>query len=524
MHLRVKIKLLSPNKLLLLPVLVGLSLACLFTPAYSASKRYDLAYIWDSDFARVSDYMNSLKQVLPAKSAGKLIMVKKGDAYGIVYDRNAAAGAINSEMVSHSEMLGKAGLREPVPVEDQGYYRLYNVLYGVGPNLEVLKKRYHQLYRYFGPAVGRDLAVIRVARNNYALVYRRLGSRSEVRTVVRSHAKKLGRKGIKAGIVAERNQPVVYPEVNGGTAVAAKAAGKEQADGGKKISQVQTLAVASNNIPVLKDVYKRRPKIAVSAEDPAFERLVESFIRRLRRSGKISSSERTGWMVYDLKEGRMLVSINAEYLFQTASMVKPFVALAFFDQVSRGKRKYSSGIQAKMENMIQHSSNRSTNRIIKHVGGVKKVDKILSTRYGHLLRNTRVVETIPQNGRTYRNKAVPSDYVRFLRALWSDQLPHSKELKRLMALPGKDRIYYGTSIPAGTLIYNKTGSTAHLCGDMGILVPKAKDGSRHPYIMVGIIENNQRPRNYSKWISERGDVIRKVSELVYKEMKRRHQL
>ena len=61
-----------------------------------------------------------------------------------------------------------------------------------------------------------------------------------------------------------------------------------------------------------------------------------------------------------------------------------------------------------------------------------------------------------------------------------------------MALPGRDRLYHGTSIPKGTLVYNKTGSTAHLIGDMGILVPKTKKGGRFPYVIVGIIERRSK--------------------------------
>jgi beta-lactamase class A len=79
------------------------------------------------------------------------------------------------------------------------------------------------------------------------------------------------------------------------------------------------------------------------------------------------------------------------------------------------------------------------------------------------------------------------------------------------------------SVPEGTRVYNKTGSTAMCCGDMGILVARGRDGRTYPYVVVGIIESGKRnTSNYSSWISRRADVIREVSNLVYLDMKQRY--
>ena len=177
-----------------------------------------------------------------------------------------------------------------------------------------------------------------------------------------------------------------------------------------------------------------------------------------------------------------------------------------------------------MEAMIQHSNNASTNWIIKMAGGPARCQGILRKYYGHIFKGTRIVEYIPPGGRTYKNSAIPSDYIRFLQALWNNELPYSKEIRRLMSLPGRDRLYDGTPIPRGTIVYNKTGSTAHLCGDMGILVLRGKNGRRHPYAIVGIIEKSSRARNYGTWMRTRGNVIRKVSTLVYEQIKNHYRL
>ena len=92
-----------------------------------------------------------------------------------------------------------------------------------------------------------------------------------------------------------------------------------------------------------------------------------------------------------------------------------------------------------------------------------------------------------------------------------------------MALPGRDRIHSGVShIPKGTEVYNKTGSTARLCGDMGILIVKGPTGKRYPYAVIGVIEKRHRARNYTTWIRARGDIIREVSDLVYKGIAQHH--
>ena len=238
----------------------------------------------------------------------------------------------------------------------------------------------------------------------------------------------------------------------------------------------------------------------------------------------MSSDEKTAWMVYDLTKGKSIVDINADQMFQAASMIKPFVALAFFHKVKDGSLLYGPKSRRKMELMIQRSNNAATNWVMRMAGGPQKVDELLRSHYGYIFKNTLITEYIPAGGRTYKNSALPSDYIRFLQALWSNKLPYGKEIRRLMSMPGRDRLYNGTPIPQGTLVYNKTGSTAHLCGDMGILVPKDKRGNRYPYALVGIIERSSLASDYGNWMLTRGNVIREVSTLVYKEMKRQYKL
>ena len=98
------------------------------------------------------------------------------------------------------------------------------------------------------------------------------------------------------------------------------------------------------------------------------EAAVEDYINRLRKDGKLDPDERTGWSVYDFTTGEKLVTINEDQQFQTASLVKPFIAAAFFYKVKRGKLTYNRESRRQLERMIQHSNNASTNWVMRQDG------------------------------------------------------------------------------------------------------------------------------------------------------------
>ena len=265
---------------------------------------------------------------------------------------------------------------------------------------------------------------------------------------------------------------------------------------------------------------------ADSSIDSGIEAKIESYIKGLRGRGVIRGDERTAWLVYDLASEKKLVSINENAALQAASMVKPYLALAFFHQVKAGRLIYGPESRKHMELMIQKSNNASTNWVMRQTGGPAATQGLLKQHYPALCGHLSLVEYIPSNGRTYRNRASASDYGRFLHALWHRQLPQSEEILRIMGLPGPDRLYTkAREVPQGTRVFNKTGSTAMCCGDMGILVAEGDDGKRYPYILVGIIESGRRNgSSYGTWISRRADVIRQVSNIVYLGMKERYPL
>lgn len=351
-----------------------------------------------------------------------------------------------------------------------------------------------------GLKVAKDLKVV-TRSGLYGLIYDRQGDSASAKRVAKAHSRLLTSKGL------EKTAPIRSLSWNSPEEPAQnhKVAAKRD----NTIKQQESPSINTNRQP----------------QSHNLEAALEGLIKQLRKQGKIASDERTGWSVYDFTTGEKLVTINEDMQFQAASLIKPFVATAFFHKVKNGKLIYGPKSRRHMERMIQRSNNQSTNWVMRQVGGPRAVERILEKHYPAVFKDTRVVEYIPANGRTYRNKASINDYSRFLNALWRGKIPGATEIKRLMALPGSDRLYTGAEdIPVGTKIYNKTGSTSRLCADMGILIVEGKGGRRYPYTLVGVIEKQNRARHYSSWIRSRGNVIRSVSNLVYKDIASRHSL
>ncbi len=260
---------------------------------------------------------------------------------------------------------------------------------------------------------------------------------------------------------------------------------------------------------------------------------VTELLRRMKNEGLIGASERTSWSVYDITAGRRLVSINEETPRQAASMIKPFVAQAFFFQAKNapGRARYTAEVRETMERSIRNSNNPATNELIDLVSqsksrrGPQDVEAVLKGNAPSTFIQTRVVEKIPANGRTFRNLASAGDYTRYLTALWANRFPYSGEMKELLALPNRDRICQGVdAMPDSVRVYDKTGSTSRLCGDMGIIEAQTLWGRRVPYVFVGIIERPDSAGNYASWITRRSNAIRAVSNLVYLDMKERYRL
>jgi len=389
---------------------------------------------------------------------------------------------------------------EPISATDKSY----DVSYVWSIDAAAVQKYHEQVARILGPAVAKDLRVV-ADGGLHGVIYLRHGDSAGALRVARVHSRLLSKKGLDAAAPVLSKDWIMVAD-----------------DRQKKKTRPQQALVKSSEPPVA-DPPKPRPPTQKSRRVRDLEAAVEAYIKDLRRKGRISKDERTGWSVYDFTTGEKLVTINEEIQFQAASLIKPFIAAAFFHRVKKKELIYGPRSRRHMERMIHYSNNPSTNWVMRQVGGPRAVQRILEQNYPGIFRATSIVEYIPAGGKTYRNKASARDYSRFLYALWKGKIVGAREIKRLMSLPGTDRIYTGAeSVPVGTRVLNKTGSTARLCADMGILSVQGPDGKRYPYTLIGIIEKQGKASNYSAWIRSRAEVIRDVSDIVYQGIARRH--
>jgi len=411
-----------------------------------------------------------------------------------------------------ASLLGLASL--PTTTDAADYY---DVSYVWSRSIDGVRDYRKQVAGVLGPAVAKHLKV--VTRDNLlGLVYVRHGDSAGATRVAKSHTGLLRARGLDAASpIRSENWTLVG---DAGAPQTAAALSAVAASSGVRMTKTATAPAV---MPV-----SRRSRLTSTErtrEIHNLEAAVEDYINRLRKDGKLDPDERTGWSVYDFTTGEKLVTINEDEQFQAASLVKPFIAAAFFYKVEKGELSYNRESRRQMERMIQHSNNASTNWVTRKVGGPQAVQAILKQQYPAIFQEIHLVEYIPAGGKTYRNKASVHDYSRFLYALWKGNIAGAREIKRLMALPGSDRIYTGVRVvPKGTKVYNKTGSTARVCGDMGILNVKGPDGKWYPYTVIGIIEKEQNAANYTSWIRSRGNIIRNVSGIVYQSIAQNHNI
>jgi beta-lactamase class A len=489
---------------------------------------YNVNYGESPDLEDLKEKYTTVSRRLGPAVTRDLVIERTLDGYAIVYKR---LGDKDSSMVvarRHTKLLRSKGIVATIIRETNNdiFYgessyldqlieteTLYNISYGVGPYLDVQKKNYAKICQVLGDEVSRNLVIQKTSYGNYALVYLRRKDEKSGREVAKKHARLLKPNGISAAIIREdgRNN-IIYK-------------GSDDIFNDDPIQQEKEDIEPALELEAKPEPPKLPDEDRKPAEEIDLEEQIHNYIAELVKSDILDPLDKVACSVYDFTTGEKLVSINEDEPLQCASMVKPLVALAFFHKAEQGEFIYGRRSRAKMESMIQMSGNSSTNWVIEQVGGPAKVQEILDTHYNGLFTKTNITEYIPQGGETYINRASARDYSRFLYAMWNGQLPYSREIRRLMALPNNDRVYRGAKkVPKGTLVYDKTGSTSYLIGNMAVLVAKGKNGRRYPYTLICAIERNEKAPDYRSWKKEAGDIIREISNKVYVAMKKKHDL
>ena len=261
--------------------------------------------------------------------------------------------------------------------------------------------------------------------------------------------------------------------------------------------------------------------------DSPLEATFELFIKNRRSRRILATTDRTSFVVYDISKNKKIVSINEDRQMMAASLIKNFVMLAYFHEVKHGRRAHTNINRGHLRAMIQRSSNPSTNYFIRLLGGPARVTRILKTNYPYF-KQTRIVEYIPQGGRTYRNMTSARDLGTFFLRLWHDRLPHSEKMKWYFKLKNGDYIFKKTYIPASVAVYNKTGTVYGLVGDGGILVLRDPQGKSRPYVFIGLMEDRtktnrkNRWQSFTNWRNQRTYILRRLSERAYKYIYENH--
>ncbi|MEZ4239205.1 MAG: serine hydrolase [Myxococcota bacterium] len=525
----------------------GTVAAAAFAPrsalAAATDDSWDISYLWSQHLDRALDYREIVADALGPEVAAKLIVVHGlGDHWGVVFDRTdsdaAAARALADtqdrelrERLGGSEVLATA-------LRDRGYERLFHVAYGMLPSEEEARVRYDRIVELLGPEVHADLVLEQADAHGWQVTWKRYATREQMEAAAAAQSAKLAPQQIPAQVVVDRYLDLRWGSTSGAVASAAPAVApiKPASRNRPLPAAIQPSDIAAPPEAVVSAKPAPAPRAPGVADDIVEAELpsavasplrdsINAYIQTLRKQRVIAADERTSWYVHTLHDDKTWAAINGELSLQCASMFKPYVALAFMQRVSEKRLVYGKLSRSKLEAMIQRSDNGAANWAMETLGGPAAVQKILRASYGDVLRDTSIVELIPRDGRTYRNRSSARDYVAFSRALWRDEVAGADEIKRLMALPGRDRLMTGTrSIPSCTQVLNKTGTTSQLCGDFGILVAKDKHGKDVPYAIVGIIEKGRSAKSFGDWVSVRADVIRHVSGLAYDDLQSRYDL
>jgi beta-lactamase class A len=273
--------------------------------------------------------------------------------------------------------------------------------------------------------------------------------------------------------------------------------------------------------------YRNIPSKYRSTIDSPLEANFESYIKSRRSRKILASTDRTSFIVYDISKNKKLVSINEDQQMMAASLIKNFVMLAYFHEVKYRRQAHTDFNKGKLTAMIQWSSNTSTNYFIRLLGGPARVNKILHNNYPYF-KQTRIVETIPPSGRTYRNMTSAGDLSTFFLRLWQGKLPYSEKMKWYFKLKNGDYIYKQTYIPSSVAVYNKTGTVYGLVGDGGVLVLRDPQGRARPYIFIGLMEDRTKTNSRNRWQSfynwknRRAYILRRLSEQAYKYIYEKH--
>lgn len=145
-------------------ITASLLLFCSFAAASvtfaAISEGYNIIYIRTDDLTRVLDYKEELESVFDMEVKKKLKIVGRRGEYALIFDSSLSSRKVAKTLIKRAELLDEAGFDEPYAIQERKFDPLFNVSYGIGPNLSPLKEKFQVLYTKLGEEVKRDLFIL----------------------------------------------------------------------------------------------------------------------------------------------------------------------------------------------------------------------------------------------------------------------------------------------------------------------------------------------------------------------------
>ena len=264
----------------------------------------------------------------------------------------------------------------------------------------------------------------------------------------------------------------------------------------------------------------------------SLEAIILQYMKEVYTKKKLKRNDKLSIVVQDLTTRKLLVSLRSRQSVKSASTIKVPILHAYMIQRFNGNFIESSSHKKLIEEMIRFSNNQSTNTIIKLLGGTENIQRILNNT--KLYKELSLKETIPEDGRTYRNKISAADLNQLFVNIWFKRVIGSKysaqinkeaarEMLYLLSLPGhswlKDRIKADTCFSANKSVklWDKTGFVKGVNGNAGVIEIDTPHG-RRAYSLVMFMEREDYQTiegDANRWSVRVSLHMRKISEITF---------
>jgi len=199
------------------------------------------------------------------------------------------------------------------------------------------------------------------------------------------------------------------------------------------------------------------------------------------------------------------IGINTVEKFPAASLIKIPVMIAA-DEKMNGNGKADEKIEARVLRMIAMSDNREANWLIRWLG-MDYINDVMK-KYG--IENTRMVENIPSNGKTYRNMTNAQDIANMLEMIYQKKFTFSDNMLNALEQQQKGNGRIPKYLPIDSKVYHKTGTIAGGMYDAGIVDDE---------IIIMAFDNpnvRKSQRNVVPWARNRKEALAQISFQAYK--------